>query len=204
MLEQKRDATHDVTKEVAVKTQNVVLSCTSFSATMSSLIIFKKKNKRSQIFILGSAGVGKSSLLHILCNSLSMTDKGTQTVAGIELETIKSAGSIIYSYNFDKSNFSTMTKFITQSSTKCVIFVVDSRKQHIIKDSHGNDIRSNIKAIGKVVSSGTFWFNFLRSARNKCFHNLHLWQCDIIYQFRLSHHGALQQTGCHRGSHLIS
>ena len=85
-----------------------------------------------------------------------MTDKGSQNMAGISLETIKSASSIIYSYNFDKSNFQTITKFIAQSATKCVIFVIDSRKEHIIRDSQGNDIRSNIKAIAKTIDPGNF------------------------------------------------
>ena len=123
---------------------------------MSSLNIFKKKNKRAQIFIVGSAGSGKSSLIKTLCAALSMTDKGSQNMAGISLETIKSASSIIYSYNFDKSNFQTITKFIAQSATKCVIFVIDSRKEHIIRDSQGNDIRSNIKAIAKTIDPGNF------------------------------------------------
>ncbi len=127
----------------------------SVTVTMSSLNIFRKKNKRIQIFILGSVGSGKSSLIKFLCTALSMTDKGSQNVAGISLETIKCASSIVYSYDYDKSNFQSITKFIAQSSTKCVIFVIDSRKEHIISDSQGNDIRSNIKAIAKIIDPGT-------------------------------------------------
>lgn len=113
---------------------------------------FKKTNK-SQIFILGSIGVGKSSLLKLLQNELSMKDKGKHDMAGISLERIKSTTEEIYSYNYNKSSFNTMIKFIQQETTKCIIFVIDSRKEFIINDKDGNDIRSNIKAIAKIIPS---------------------------------------------------
>eukprot|EP01084_Bolivina_argentea_P214801 364635_1 len=112
-----------------------------------------KKDVKSQIFILGSVGVGKSSLTKILQHKLSMKDKGTQNMAGIPLETLTSISEEVYCYNYEKTTFNTMTKFIQQPTTKCVIFVIDSRKQHMINDSKGNDIRSNIKAIAKIIPS---------------------------------------------------
>eukprot|EP01084_Bolivina_argentea_P179883 310812_1 len=106
-----------------------------------------KKEAKSQIFILGSDGVGKSSLLKILEKRLGMKHigSGKQNMAGVQLETIKSKSVEIHCYDYDKSTFVTMTKFIQQETTKCVIFVIDSRKKHIISDARGNDVRSIIK-----------------------------------------------------------
>eukprot|EP01084_Bolivina_argentea_P154811 269845_1 len=120
---------------------------------MSLALIKKKfrKESKSHVFILGSKGVGKSALLKLLQQRLSMKEKGNQKIAGIPFETINSNSEEIYAYDYDKSTFHTIANFMRQPTTKCVVFVIDSRRQHIICDAKGNDIRSNIKTIAKVI-----------------------------------------------------
>jgi len=116
---------------------------------------FKSKAQKSHVFILGSKNAGASSLLKLLEQKFAMKHQKTQTMAGIELESITCAQQEIYSCTCKQSTFSSVTKMVGKESTQCVIFVIDSRKQHIIHDAQGNDIRSNIKAIAKIVNSHT-------------------------------------------------
>eukprot|EP00485_Elphidium_margaritaceum_P004610 CAMPEP_0202710362 /NCGR_PEP_ID=MMETSP1385-20130828/22356_1 /ASSEMBLY_ACC=CAM_ASM_000861 /TAXON_ID=933848 /ORGANISM="Elphidium margaritaceum" /LENGTH=452 /DNA_ID=CAMNT_0049369885 /DNA_START=26 /DNA_END=1384 /DNA_ORIENTATION=- len=112
------------------------------------------KQHKSYAFVIGCIGGGKSSLLRFLQQTFAMKDKGTIDISGIAFQALESSSSSdqsVYAYNYDESTFATVLKFVSQPSATCVILVVDSRKKHILSDADGNDIRSKVKAIAKVI-----------------------------------------------------